>query len=206
MNFKYNPISNRLDLTGSNVPINIDVANTDGILVYNGSEITNYASPTINSSGVYQSTTQPSFFGYLATTQNNVSGAGATYVLGTAPLTIVYNVGSMLNANGVFTAAYTGKYSITYGLNLFNMTASMTALRVNIIPSGGNTFLNQLNPNNVKPVGAALTFTQSIPLSLTAGDTVIISFTISNGASGNVASLVASAGFYLNFFSGIYLG
>lgn len=95
--------------------------------------VNTYIVPTTNNEVTMPS--QPAFLAYLATTDNNVTGAGGVYTLGSGnALTEVYDQNSDFNTNGTFTAPVTGKYLLTFQATIINLTQA-TSIQANIITS-----------------------------------------------------------------------
>lgn len=81
--------------------------------------------------GSWRAEEQPSFLAYLGTTDSNVTGNGAAYVLGSGnALTEVFDPGGDFAVGGsgtaTFTAPVTGKYLLTYKIALTGFTAATT--------------------------------------------------------------------------------
>lgn len=79
---------------------------------------------------------QPAFFAILASADNNVTGAGASYVIGTnVALTEIFDQNADFNTNGTFTAPVTGRYAFYGNVGLNGVTASTFAMRFRIVAS-----------------------------------------------------------------------
>jgi len=63
--------------------------------------------------GIAQSSTQPAFLAYLASSALNKTGNAASYTLGTDALTEVFDQNSNFVTSGTFTAPVTGRYQFT---------------------------------------------------------------------------------------------
>jgi len=78
---------------------------------------------------------QPAFLAFLGSVDNNVTGNGTIYTLGTnVALTEVFDQNSDFNTNGTFTAPVTGKYNLGCFLNLQGCTIA-SAFQVRIATS-----------------------------------------------------------------------
>jgi hypothetical protein len=160
----------------------------NGILTYNGTRLVNYAGPQIDSSGRYTNTSQPAFYAYLNATDNNVTGAGSTYTLGTRignPLVELYDIGNNFNTEtATFTAPVTGYYLINGQMRLTGILSTHTA-SVLLIPMTAYTWrTNIISPFQTQNISAnvsAFGFTHITKM--TAGDTMQAQVTVANGTA-----------------------
>jgi len=105
---------------------------SNGIVIYNGTRLVNYAGPQISSAGIQTNTTQPAFWVYQNTSPTGLSGI---YTL--AFNTAVLNQGSYFNTSTyTFTAPVTGFYQ-------FNVTALLTS-----VTGTGTTYQLIINKNS----------------------------------------------------------
>lgn len=131
--------------------------------------------------GIYRNTLQPAFLAYLASADNNVTGAGTVYTLGTnVALTKVFDQNSNFVTSGTFTAPLTGKYQLFSSFAIVGMTIA-TTFTVGIVTSNRNyqfLYTRAAANSNVTPslgvfadMDAADTSTTTIAISGEAGDT-----------------------------------
>lgn len=84
---------------------------------------------------------QSAFLAYLASDDNNVTGAGTIYTLGTnVALTEVFDQGGDFNTNGTFTAPVTGRYNLGFFCNMFGCTIAST-FQARIVTSNRTYFV-----------------------------------------------------------------
>ena len=79
---------------------------------------------------------QPAFFAFLSATDNNRTGAGATYIIGSfVPFIERYDQGNNFTSGGFFTAPVAGRYAFYITVYIENMT---TVQEVTSIISSSN--------------------------------------------------------------------
>ena len=144
---------------------------------------------TIDSTGRNYNTKQPCFLAYLGTGDNNVTGNGAVYRLGSGnALTKVFDIGNNLNTNGTFTAPITGKYY--FSADVFFVGGTSEAY-------GDCQFLASSRNLDCWTVGTGTTLYAvkgSCLMDMVAGDTLVVNCIVggnvgdtcdSQGSSGN---------------------
>jgi len=134
---------------------------------------------------------QPAFLAYLASADNNVTGAGVEYKLGTnVALTEVFDQNDDFNVNGTFTAPVTGRYIIGGLLLVVEIDANMTYGFLNLNTSNRD-YKYYLNPANIRCLAAA-PYIGSFKLfkiaDMDASDTFTVKIRVDGGA-GNTADL-----------------
>jgi len=121
----------------------------------------------IDSNGQLGSLENVRFLAYLGSSDNNVTGAGTAYTLGTnVAFTEVYDIGSDFNTNGTFTAPVTGKYQINYSVLYQNMTASATLINTRVVTSN-RSYQFVVDPNGTPQTGTSI----SVIADMDASDT-----------------------------------
>lgn len=137
----------------------------------------------------------PAFLAYLASNDNNVTGNGTAYTLGTnVALTEVFDQSGDFNTNGTFTAPVDGRYMLTFQLALADIGATMTACTARIDTSNRGYFGLLGNTTNFRSLAvntnrAQLSFT--VLADMDASDTAQFIVTVSGGA-GDTADLTGS--------------
>lgn len=182
MNATSNPVFGVAGIAGGGTGTNTYV-NSNGIIVYNGSTYTNYAGVSIDSSGRYTNSNQPAFYAYLGTTDNNVTGDGTIYTLGTGTiLTELYDIGSNFNpGTGVFTAPLTGYYLVHGQVRLIGILSSHVSTSITINATGNPFRTNIFNPYNAYAGYGVVSLPFSTPLKMTAGDTFTCQVVVAGG-------------------------
>ena len=154
---------------------------TNGIVTYNGTSLVNYAGPQIDSSGRYTNSTQPAFLAYASSADNNVTGDGTAFVIGSGnALTIVANRGSNFTAQGVFTAPVTGLYQFNSSIRTNNQGVAATSFIIQIVTSNGVYSSPILNPSSLpEPSSNSICLNLSILADMDVNDTATLRITIS---------------------------
>lgn len=149
---------------------------------------------------------QPAFLAYLASQDDNVTGAGTVYTIGTnVALTEVYDQNSDFNTNGTFTAPVTGRYLITTSVGVRDITSAMTFIVNNVVSSNRTYLIGTQNPSTVSALGPPLYEIEgSVIADMDASDTVTFQIQVSNGA-GDTADVSGTATNIHTFFSGALL-
>ena len=169
----------------------ISYTQSNGIVVYNGTSLVNYAGPQINSSGEMTNTTQPSFKAYLAADVANATGDGTAYVI--AFDTESWDQGGDFAAN-TFTAPVTGKYRFSYTISVDDLLVGHTSLLLSI----GGIVVERCNPYAVADVSGFCLMSGSIDLALNASDTVTMSVTVSGSTKTVTVKGTTASGTYLS--------
>lgn len=141
---------------------------------------------------------QPAFEVYMSAQVTNVTGNGASYLIGSTGTTWTENFdqGSDFDttaANSRFTAPVTGRYAFYWAVRMSGLTTAMTNGFVTLSMTGQNHVTGSLN------IGAAMNSSNIYSISgsaftyMTAGDTAQLYIQIT-GAAGNTADLEGAAG------------
>lgn len=131
---------------------------------------------------------QPAFLAELGSTDSNVTGAGATYKVGTnVAFTERYDQGSDFNTNGTFTAPVTGRYLLSAMCRFAGITSAMTGSNTALSTSNRVYFYNA-NPANLRTVADIYSVMITVIADMDAADTAHLDVTILNGA-GNTADI-----------------
>lgn len=143
---------------------------------------------------------QPAFLAYLASNDNNRTGDGTSYTLGTnTAFTEVYDQNGDFNTNGTFTAPVTGKYLLIFQVML-DQSAGGTTLDTSIVTSN-RTYRNSGDPS-VNPSsfchGKIMTIAD-----MDASDTA--TFTVSLTGIGAATADILGSGTLFTYVSGALL-
>ncbi|CAB4132670.1 hypothetical protein UFOVP255_43 [uncultured Caudovirales phage] len=202
-------VNNSADINGTKAST---FGTSNGIVVYNGTVLTNYAGPQISSSGVYTNTSQPAFLAALTTQASSVTGNAGVYYLGTAgsgATTTYFDQGSNLSVISTvltFTAPVAGKYFFNSSLLVGSVTSSMTQGYLAILLNNTANFgLSNYNVAAVRNTANQASLNGSILISMNANDTAALQCVVQNG-SGNTANIYPSSSsgpvYYATFWSG----
>jgi len=145
---------------------------------------------------------QPAVLAYLPSDDNNVTGNGATWTLGsTTALTEIFDQSGDFNTNGTFTAPVTGRYYIHVEMRTDDVTAAMTTGSIQIVTSNRTYTTSYINPGAAMDTALNISFAATAIADMDATDTATTTITLSNGA-GNTAAVDGGAGIttFLNIF------
>ena len=96
---------------------------------------------------------QPAFLAYLASYDNNRTGTGTVYTLGTnVAFTEVFDQNADFNTNGTFTASVTGRYLLIYVIRVFG-TNNNYSIYIEIVTSNRTYKFNKFNVTGIGEVG-----------------------------------------------------
>ena len=125
-------------------------------------------------------TTNPSFFAYRSSSVANVTGDGTPYVV--LFNSVAYDTTSSYNTvTGLYTAPVTGNYFLMASIAFQGIINTITIANLYFSTSAPSTYTVISNdPFAAAPAGA-LTFSGSSIVSLTATQTVSVTFQCSNG-------------------------
>lgn len=167
---------------------------SQGVVVYNGTSLVNYTGPQISSGGVNTNTTQPAFLAYVATAITNVTGDGTVYKI--IYDTKVYDQGSnFVLATSIFTAPVTGKYLINYVVRVQN--GSTITVAVAQVVTTSTSYRMSLSQIIATLSGTGAQGTMAVIAAMTAGDTMIVNVTTTDG-SGKVDGISGTSSGSLN--------
>jgi len=135
----------------------------------------------------------PCFLAYLGSDDNNVTGNGTAYTVGTnVALTEVFDQNGDFNTNGTFTAPVTGRYLFSYSIYYNNMTSAATTINSRIVASNRGAQL-VVDPNGVTFQGTSM----NVILDMDASDTCTFVARVS-GEAGDVVDLPGAGGTLYN--------
>lgn len=144
---------------------------------------------------------QPAFLATKNSPDNNVTGNGATFLLGSGvSFTEIFDQGGDFNVNGTFTAPVTGRYNITIGIRPIDVIAGMDEGEIPIITSN-KTFSYIHNPRQLSTDASRYAVFNTILADMDSGDTATFSVTISGGV-GNTADIAGVSPAAQTFVSG----
>ena len=154
----------------------------------------------IRTTGEITKPLQPAFLAYLNTQDDNKTGAGTAYTLGSGnALTEVFDQNSDFNTNGTFTAPVTGKYYFSSTVRVGQLTSAMTTGAISLVTTARTYTGSYVNPYAAAYGATDYSFSISVFADMTAGDTATVSVVVSNGA-GDTADIYA--GGIWTYFSG----
>ncbi len=146
---------------------------------------------------------QPAFAGFLGSTDADVTGNGAQYILGgTTALTEIFDQGGDFTTAGVFTAPVTGRYVLSAG---FLIEDAATATDSDFIINTSNRVWRGLlvNPSSAD-VGGDFGYCFTVVADMDALDTVDTRITVS-GVGADTVDVSGGATDPVSWFTG-YLG
>lgn len=144
--------------------------------------------------------TRPAFMLYLASNNNNVTGSGATFILGASvALTKAFDTGNNCTTAGVFTAPITGLYYLQAAMQYTGLLIA-SGITLSIITTA-RTITNQTSRS---AIALSLGSTISGCMYMNNGDTAYLSSVVT-GELGNTADAVGGSS-PACFFSGFYIG
>jgi len=149
---------------------------------------------------------RPEFYAYLASADNNVTGAGTTYQLGTnVALTEVFDTLGDFNTNGTFTCSVAGRYIFSAAITTTDITSNMTHCEVLLKTTSQNFRLFTYNPFacGLPASNRFSCFSGSIYAPMAINDTAFVTVQIIGGA-GNTADISGFSG-ARSWFSGVLI-
>jgi hypothetical protein len=139
-------------------------------------------------SGAIINTTLPAFLAYLPSNDNNVTGNGTLFTIGSVTaLTEVFDLGGNFNTNGTFTAPVTGKYLLMVHVNVTGCT-NASQIDIYIITTARTYRCLTTRGNSALDIGGNL----SSVCDMTAGDTATFGVATA-GEAGATNDVVGSA-------------
>lgn len=154
----------------------------------------------IDDSGWINYPLQPAFFGYLPSDDNNVTGDGATYTLGSGTaLTEIFDQNGDFTTAGVFTAPVTGRYFLNAALRPEPPTSAMTSGLVGLVTSN-RTWGHRWHPFNISTATGNATWPITALADMDSADTCTVTLQIINGASDTVD--INGDGAAITYFTG----
>lgn len=141
------------------------------------------------------------FLAYNSATDTNVTGNGAAATVDFD--TEVFDNGNDFAAD-TFTAPVTGLYQFNISVESTDLTTVMTGHTLNLVIAGtsARTYRNSIN---ITPIaGGGFQYPISVLAKMTAGDTALVTLTITGGA-GDTADIVGGST-AVTYFSGFLVG
>jgi len=183
--------------------IGVDDDASDAFKISQGSALGTTDTFIMTAAGERTMPLQPAFLAYLGTGDDNQTGNGVIYDLGSGnALTEVFDQNSDFNVNGTFTASITGRYLLSATILVDGLTNAMTNEYIQILTSN-RRYIYQHNPWNDNAVGTGASISVTSVTDMDAADTAIVQLRISNGA-GDTADIVGDA-VVNTYFSGCLL-
>ena len=189
--------------TGNEFIIGVDDDAADAFKIAQGAALGGTDTFVMTAAGERTMPLQPAFLAYLGTGDDNQTGNGVIYDLGSGnALTEVFDQNSDFNVNGTFTASITGRYLLSATILVDGLTNAMTNEYIQILPSN-RRYIYQQNPWNDNAVGTGASISVTSVTDMDAADTAIVQLRITNGA-GDTADIVGDA-VVNTYFSGCLL-
>ena len=144
---------------------------------------------------------QSAFLAYLGSTVSNVTGAGATFTIGTTTaLTEVFDQNSDFNTNGTYTAPVTGRYYLTGSIQMADLTAAMSSAAIRMNTSNRLYVVGTISAGAVKDASNQVGFLIDLLGDMDLGDTATLQIVIASGV-GDTADCTGSSDL-LTYFCG----
>ena len=171
-------------------------ATDDSFRLSQGSSLGTSDTFIMSSAGERTLPLNPCFFAYLSGNDNNVTGNGTTYTIGTnVAFTEIFDQNSDFNTNGTFTAPITGRYILNAGIFLGGCIG--TGLNFRLVTSNNTFRTNVLSPVAVKNSGNAVQLGLSIICDMDASDTATLTVQDSGGG-GDTEDLLGGSSTYFS--------
>jgi len=144
---------------------------------------------------------QPAFLAYLPSDDNNRTGAGGAYIIGTnVALTEVYDQNSDFNTNGTFTAPQIGRYLLYGSVKVDGITAAMVSGASLFITSNRHYWAGWRDAGAMRtPADAGSWFIETIA-DMDAADTA--TFNILLGGDADTVDILGQATDPITYFCG----
>lgn len=152
---------------------------------------------SVASSGEINYPLQPSFLAYLSSIQNNKTGNGAVYTIGTDALTEVFDQNSDFNINGTFTAPVTGRYHLNS--QIYFVGFSLLCYILVDITTSNRSYNSQRSRLSNSTWGDSVL--SSCIADMDAGDTATVACSVT-GEVGDTIDISGHATNALTYFSG----
>lgn len=126
---------------------------------------------------------QPGFLGYLSAQDNNVTGDGTAYLVGSTgnAMTEVFDQNADFNVNGTFTSPVTGRYTLEAGVYLLGYDGTQTDASTDIFTSNGRYRIFQYNPANARTAANETIASGGVLCDMDAADTADLRTSAANG-------------------------
>jgi len=144
---------------------------------------------------------QPAFLGVLGTNDSNVTGNGASYVLGSGnALTEVFDQNGDFVTTGTFTAPVTGKYFIAANFVMGDVTAAMTFQALSLVTSNRTyqfAVINSFATATIAVAPGVIASSGTALADMDSGDTFTAAFSVSGGPGNTVDTVVSGARLFM---------
>jgi hypothetical protein len=174
---------------------------SNGVVVYNGTRLVNYAGPQISTGGFSTNTAQPCFAAYLNTSVANVTGDSTLYhiIFDTKQFD---NGTNFSTSTGSFTAPVSGRYLFTYSVGMGGTGVAHTAATIRLVTTGMTFSGNVFNPGVYANVNGVAETAASFVVNMSLNDTAYVQMAAYNGTKVVSAFGVDGGGITYTSFTG----
>lgn len=163
--------------------IGVDDDASDAFVISQGGALGTNDTFVMSASGELRMPLTPAFEARLTSDDNNRTGDGTTYTIGTnTAWTEIYDQNADFNTNGTFTAPVTGKYVFEASILIGGLTSSHTAGHLTFNASNRDIQVNYNNTYFCAFGNAFYSYAGSCVIDMDASDTMVVQLTVSNGS------------------------
>lgn len=163
--------------------IGVDDNDSDKFKISQGSALGTNDTFVMTADGERTLPLQPAFLAYLASDDNNVTGTGTNYTLGTnTALTEVFDQNSDFVTSGTFTAPVTGRYYFYYWIKFHEITSG-NSMNTQIVTSNRSYLSLQTDPSVISNNSSELALEFGVFADMDASDTTTFTIVVDGEAS-----------------------
>lgn len=152
--------------------IGVDDDDADAFKISQGGALGANDTLVIYSTGECTKPLQPAFLAYLTSDDDNVTGNGAQYVLGTNVAFVeIFDQNSDFNTNGIFTAPVTARYYFGATIKMHDLAAGANSAYCRLITSNRTYYANQCHYGNMETAANELALSFGYITDMDAADT-----------------------------------